>query len=138
MKRALTIILASAMALPGCTLAWWGPSEQEQGYSAERERWELPLGVAFMPVAATLDLACSLGLTMIFVVANPINWALIAASAEPIGPGFGMMFFTSTALTLANPDCNLDWSHAHQDVVFLDWHFADDDAEKDRRKVDGD
>jgi hypothetical protein len=128
LKRALAAVaLAAAIALPGCGLHQWGPTDDQQAFSADREYWEVPVGVIATPPAIAIDVAVSLTATIVVGILNPINWLCWAIGVDGIGPGIVLLPCTATALTLANPSCNLDWSWSAPDgVVKVQWDTGDE------------
>jgi hypothetical protein len=121
-KLAALAVAVALAALPGCEeINCWGPTDQDKEFSAVREAWERPLGLFVLPVGFALDATVSIAFDLVIVVADPINWVLIAAHAQPIGPAIWLTPGTSTGLTLLNPYANLDWSWAHPKLVYVDW-----------------
>jgi hypothetical protein len=136
LKRVLaTVAITVAIAMPGCGLHQWGPTEDQQAFSASREYWEVPVGVIATAPAIAIDVTVSLSATLIVGLLNPINWICWAVGSDGIGPGISLLPCTATALTLANPSCNLDWSWSAPDMVAkVQWHTEDDTEHDDAGK----
>ncbi|MGE0710980.1 MAG: hypothetical protein AB7N76_28120 [Planctomycetota bacterium] len=127
-RRAATAALCALLALPGCDLARWGPGAGDRDYCGASEAWEVPLGWLSLPGAFTLDLSLSIVLTVL----NPINWLL-----SSVDSGFVVWAFplTSSALTLANPSCNLDWAWpAPEGMTGLSFGHDDEDDEDEAER----
>lgn len=96
------------LSLGGCSsYGDWGPQRGSKEFTEASELWERPLGAALLlPVGAlesTLSLAATIGVNMLL---GPITSLAVHAGYNP--PCVWLFPGTRIALTLLNPDRNLD------------------------------
>ncbi|MEZ6186968.1 MAG: hypothetical protein R3F62_18415 [Planctomycetota bacterium] len=123
-SRLLSTLLVCALA--GCGWSRWGRLTTSSG---PREVWEIPAGALLLPLAPVLDLTGSLVFTVGLGMLNPVNWVLMGLGEPPLTPLVLAFPATSSALTLLNPQRNLDWGAPIPAGVFA--YSSYDDEEED-------